>query len=384
MPQSWSAGTMPPHPAAHRARRPPRGHLRSGLTRGGAGPPRGRARAGQAAPGHAMPLGGAVGASLAERFHGVDRPGRPRRPARRGRGEPAEAPRGDPGHQPDGRRDLPPRLPAAQLAARRRRRHLRLRAHATRRPGPRLRPARIPTLARPHTCAPPSSTATDAPSTTPNAASWSAFGAIEAATAWSRATRRTATALSAHGRTVLSRRSPDQTAQRWLTPLEIPLPAARAAPDQRFPPTGRGYRLRRSHRLPPRPHLVQADTTVIGVDRRDPSSDPACRRQPRRAAGARQEYHHVTADLLHCAIEPLLSRRRHRLPPRAGIPGYGPPGDRSSATTSRPTCWPPTASSKPPPGSASPAGRRLLVQRLRTDRRRREPRDRPPAPPRTP
>ncbi len=200
MPQSWSArddATAPCcSPRSQATARTPslRAHPRRSW------PTTGRARA-LGKLHRATPCPWAVPSALRSPSGSTEwiRPGRPRRPARRGRGEPAEAPRGDPGHQPDGRRDLPPRLPAAQLAARRRRRHLRLRAHATRRPGPRLRPARIPTLARPHTCAPPSSTATDAPSTTPNAASWSAFGAIEAATAWSRATRRTATALSAHG-----------------------------------------------------------------------------------------------------------------------------------------------------------------------------------------
>ncbi|MFE7624456.1 NAD-dependent epimerase/dehydratase family protein [Streptomyces sp. NPDC057509] len=51
--------------------------------------------------------------------------------------------------------------------------------------------------------------------------------------------------------------------------------------------------------------LVQAGTTVIGVDRRDSSTDPTAAANLAALRG-RPGYHHVTADLLHCAIGPLL------------------------------------------------------------------------------
>ncbi|MBB5940202.1 NAD-dependent epimerase/dehydratase family protein [Streptomyces zagrosensis] len=68
--------------------------------------------------------------------------------------------------------------------------------------------------------------------------------------------------------------------------------------------------------------LVQAGTTVIGVDRRDPSTDPTAATNLAALQG-RPGYHHVTADLLHCAIDPLLidAETVFHL---AGIPGVRP------------------------------------------------------------
>ncbi|MEV7624626.1 NAD-dependent epimerase/dehydratase family protein [Actinoplanes sp. NPDC089786] len=51
--------------------------------------------------------------------------------------------------------------------------------------------------------------------------------------------------------------------------------------------------------------LAQAGTTVIGVDRRDSSTDPACAANLAALRG-HPRYHHVTADLCNCAIDPLL------------------------------------------------------------------------------
>ncbi|MCO8304512.1 NAD-dependent epimerase/dehydratase family protein [Streptomyces sp. RKCA744] len=68
--------------------------------------------------------------------------------------------------------------------------------------------------------------------------------------------------------------------------------------------------------------LVQAGTTVIGVDRRDPSTDPTAVANLAALRGL-PGYHHVTADLLHCAIDPLLIEADvvfHL----AGIPGVRP------------------------------------------------------------
>ncbi|MFF4835167.1 NAD-dependent epimerase/dehydratase family protein [Streptomyces sp. NPDC001315] len=68
--------------------------------------------------------------------------------------------------------------------------------------------------------------------------------------------------------------------------------------------------------------LVRAGTTVIGVDRRDPATD----RTAAANLAALQElpgYIHLTADLIHCAIEPLLvdAETVFHL---AGIPGVRP------------------------------------------------------------
>lgn len=68
--------------------------------------------------------------------------------------------------------------------------------------------------------------------------------------------------------------------------------------------------------------LVQAGTTVIGVDRRDPSTDPTAAANLAALRG-RQGYHHVTADLLHCAIDPLLINA-DAVFHLAGIPGVRP------------------------------------------------------------
>ncbi|WP_233435895.1 NAD-dependent epimerase/dehydratase family protein [Streptomyces anulatus] len=68
--------------------------------------------------------------------------------------------------------------------------------------------------------------------------------------------------------------------------------------------------------------LVQAGTTVIGVDRRDPSTDPTAAANLAALRG-RPGYHHVTADLLHCAIDPLLIDA-DAVFHLAGIPGVRP------------------------------------------------------------
>ncbi|MFD7505359.1 NAD-dependent epimerase/dehydratase family protein [Streptomyces sp. NPDC059850] len=68
--------------------------------------------------------------------------------------------------------------------------------------------------------------------------------------------------------------------------------------------------------------LVRAGTTVIGVDRRDPSTDPTAVANLATLRGL-PGYHHVMADLLHCAIDPLLIEADvvfHL----AGIPGVRP------------------------------------------------------------
>ncbi|MEW2634276.1 NAD-dependent epimerase/dehydratase family protein [Streptomyces sp. NPDC048389] len=68
--------------------------------------------------------------------------------------------------------------------------------------------------------------------------------------------------------------------------------------------------------------LVQAGTTVIGVDRRDPSTDPTAAANLAALRGL-PGYHHVTADLLHCAIDPLLIDA-DAVFHLAGIPGVRP------------------------------------------------------------
>ncbi len=68
--------------------------------------------------------------------------------------------------------------------------------------------------------------------------------------------------------------------------------------------------------------LVQAGTTVIGVDRRDPSTDPTAAANLAALRGC-PGYHHVTADLLHCAIDPLLIDA-DAVFHLAGIPGVRP------------------------------------------------------------
>ncbi|WP_371602284.1 NAD-dependent epimerase/dehydratase family protein [Streptomyces sp. NBC_01220] len=68
--------------------------------------------------------------------------------------------------------------------------------------------------------------------------------------------------------------------------------------------------------------LVQAGTTVIGVDRRDPSSDATAAANLGALRGL-PGYHHVTADLLNCAIDPLLIEA-DAVFHLAGIPGVRP------------------------------------------------------------
>ncbi|MFE3645266.1 NAD-dependent epimerase/dehydratase family protein [Streptomyces massasporeus] len=68
--------------------------------------------------------------------------------------------------------------------------------------------------------------------------------------------------------------------------------------------------------------LVQAGTTVIGVDRRDPSTDHTAGANLAALRGL-PGYHHVTADLLHCAIDPLLIDA-DAVFHLAGIPGVRP------------------------------------------------------------
>lgn len=68
--------------------------------------------------------------------------------------------------------------------------------------------------------------------------------------------------------------------------------------------------------------LVQAGAVVIGVDRRDPATDPTA--AANLAALQRLPgYMHVTADLLNCAIEPLLVDA-NAVFHLAGIPGVRP------------------------------------------------------------
>lgn len=68
--------------------------------------------------------------------------------------------------------------------------------------------------------------------------------------------------------------------------------------------------------------LVQAGAVVVGVDRRDPATDPTA--AANLAALQRLPgYMHVTADLLNCAIEPLLVDANAVLH-LAGIPGVRP------------------------------------------------------------
>jgi nucleoside-diphosphate-sugar epimerase len=68
--------------------------------------------------------------------------------------------------------------------------------------------------------------------------------------------------------------------------------------------------------------LVQAGTTVIGVDRRDPFTDPTAAANLAALRGL-PGYHHVTADLLNCPTDPLLidAEAVFHL---AGIPGVRP------------------------------------------------------------
>jgi hypothetical protein len=68
--------------------------------------------------------------------------------------------------------------------------------------------------------------------------------------------------------------------------------------------------------------LVQAGTTVIGVDCRDPSADPAGAANLAALRG-RPGYHHITADLRECAIDPLLIEA-DAVFHLAGIPGVRP------------------------------------------------------------
>ncbi|MEU6341884.1 NAD-dependent epimerase/dehydratase family protein [Streptomyces sp. NPDC046977] len=51
--------------------------------------------------------------------------------------------------------------------------------------------------------------------------------------------------------------------------------------------------------------LVQAGTTVVGVDRRDPATDATAAANLSPLSG-QPGYVHITADLINCAIEPLL------------------------------------------------------------------------------
>ncbi|MEU6170102.1 NAD-dependent epimerase/dehydratase family protein [Streptomyces tanashiensis] len=68
--------------------------------------------------------------------------------------------------------------------------------------------------------------------------------------------------------------------------------------------------------------LVQAGAIVIGVDRRDPATDPTAAANLAVLQGL-PGYMHVTADLLSCAIEPLLVDANSVFH-LAGIPGVRP------------------------------------------------------------
>jgi nucleoside-diphosphate-sugar epimerase len=68
--------------------------------------------------------------------------------------------------------------------------------------------------------------------------------------------------------------------------------------------------------------LVQAGTTVVGVDRRDPSADATATANLSALRGL-PGYVHVTADLLNCAIDPLLLDA-DAVFHLAGIPGVRP------------------------------------------------------------
>ncbi|WP_329426143.1 NAD-dependent epimerase/dehydratase family protein [Streptomyces sp. NBC_01268] len=68
--------------------------------------------------------------------------------------------------------------------------------------------------------------------------------------------------------------------------------------------------------------LVQAGAIVIGVDRRDPATDPTAAANLAALQGI-PGYMHVTADLLSCAIEPLLVEA-NAVFHLAGIPGVRP------------------------------------------------------------
>jgi nucleoside-diphosphate-sugar epimerase len=68
--------------------------------------------------------------------------------------------------------------------------------------------------------------------------------------------------------------------------------------------------------------LVQAGTTVIGVDRRDPSANATAMANLAPLHGV-PRYHHITADLLNCAIDPLLIDA-DAVFHLAGIPGVRP------------------------------------------------------------
>ncbi|WP_307787407.1 NAD-dependent epimerase/dehydratase family protein [Streptomyces musisoli] len=68
--------------------------------------------------------------------------------------------------------------------------------------------------------------------------------------------------------------------------------------------------------------LVQAGAVVVGVDRRDPATDPTAAANLAVVRGL-PGYMHVTADLLSCAIEPLLIDA-NAVFHLAGIPGVRP------------------------------------------------------------
>ncbi|GAA2651465.1 NAD-dependent epimerase/dehydratase family protein [Streptomyces aculeolatus] len=68
--------------------------------------------------------------------------------------------------------------------------------------------------------------------------------------------------------------------------------------------------------------LVQAGTTVIGVDRRAPATDATAHANLACLRGL-PGYHHITADLLNCAIDPLLIDA-DAVFHLAGIPGVRP------------------------------------------------------------
>ncbi|MFE7215034.1 NAD-dependent epimerase/dehydratase family protein [Streptomyces sp. NPDC057611] len=68
--------------------------------------------------------------------------------------------------------------------------------------------------------------------------------------------------------------------------------------------------------------LVQGGTTVVGVDRRDPATDPTAAANLATLLGL-PGYVHVTADLLSCAIDPLLIDA-DAIFHLAGIPGVRP------------------------------------------------------------